>query len=76
LHWLPVSPLESSKRFLSRLKTSGLDGKTLCGKDLAMSYSVFNELVLTASAATMMTESNMKRKVRCHKGAVEIFRRK
>jgi hypothetical protein len=57
-------------------ENKGLDGKTLYGKDLATVYSVFNELFLTACAAAMMTESDMNRKVRCHSGAVEIFRRK
>jgi hypothetical protein len=66
----PVSYLESTMRFLSRLKPAGLGGKILSGKDLAMRYSVFNELFLTALARAMMNESEMGRNVRCHNGGL------
>ena len=57
--------------FLSGLKIAGLGCKILWGKDLATRYSVFNELFLTAFGGAMMNEFEMRRKVRCHNGAVE-----
>jgi hypothetical protein len=68
-----VSPLESVRQFLSGLKTAGVGRKTLNGKDLARRYSVFKELLLTAFAGAIMNEFKMRRKVRCHNGAVEKF---
>jgi hypothetical protein len=73
VHRHPVSPLESAKPFLSRLKTAGVGRKILWGKDLARRYSVFKEPFLTAFAGAIMNEFEMGRKLRCHKGAVENF---
>jgi hypothetical protein len=71
VHRHPVSSLESVRLFLSGLKTDGVDGKILWGKDLARRYSVFKELFLTAFAGAILNEFEMRRKVRCHIGAVE-----
>jgi hypothetical protein len=73
VHGHPVSPLESVKRFLSRLKTAGVGRKILWGNDLAKRYSVFKELLLTAFAWAIVKEFEMRCKVRCHNGAVEII---
>ena len=70
MHGHPVSSLESVRLFLSGLKTAGLGGKILWGKGLAMGYSVFNELFLTASAGAILNEFEMARKVRCHRGGL------
>jgi hypothetical protein len=70
VHRHPVSPLESVRRFLSRLKTAGLGRKIFWEKDLARRYSVFKELFLTAFAGAIMNEFEMRRKVRCHKGGL------
>jgi hypothetical protein len=73
VHRHPVSPLESVWLFLSELKTAGLVRKILWGKDLVERYSVFKELFLTAFAGAILNEFEMRRKVRCHMGAVEKF---
>jgi hypothetical protein len=73
MHRHPVSPLESVRLFLSGLKTTGAGRKILWGKDLAKRYSVFKELFLTSFAGAIMNEFEMRRKVRCHNGAVEII---
>ena len=70
MHRHPVSPLESVRLFLSRLKTAGLGRKILWGKDLAERYSVFKELFLTAFAGAIMHDFEMRRKVRCHTGGL------
>jgi hypothetical protein len=60
------------RQFLSGLKTAEVVRKTLKGKALAKRYSVFKELLVTAFAGAIMNEFEMRRKVRCHNGAVEI----
>lgn len=61
------------RQFLSGLKTAGVGRKTLKGKGLAKRYSVFKELLVTAFAGAIMNEFEMRRKVRCHKEAVDFF---
>jgi hypothetical protein len=68
VHRHPVSSLESVRLFLSGLKTAGLGRKILWGKDLAARYSVFKEPFLTAFAGAILSEFEMRRKVRCHTG--------
>ena len=70
MHARPVSYLESVIRFLSRLKPDRLGGNILLDKDLAVSYSVFNEPFPTASAGAIMNEFEMRRKVRYHSGGL------